>query len=103
MGVVDQETEKGLLQPPIEDGKTTKEEILLRFGLPSTQFQGERILSYRLRRVSSPRITGVVARESDRSDPRFATWYYSRFNLILVFDERGLLKRHSLLRMRWLF
>ena len=33
----------------LEDGKTTKEDILLKFGIPSSQFEGERILTYRLR------------------------------------------------------
>ena len=28
----------------LEDGKTTKQDILLRFGIPSAQFEGERIL-----------------------------------------------------------
>jgi hypothetical protein len=32
----------------LEDGKTTKQDILLKFGIPSSQFEGERIFTYRI-------------------------------------------------------
>lgn len=104
----------------LEDGKTTKEEVLLRLGIPSAQFEGERILTYRLRfeyysEGDETKDTGgvvrkvrkemvVIAREIDPNDPRLSQWGGERptidyLNLILVFDEHHVLQRHSLLRV----
>ena len=58
----------------LEDGKTTKEAILLKFGIPSSQFEGERILTYRLRFNQKENRFEVVSREADRRDPRFTEW-----------------------------
>jgi hypothetical protein len=32
----------------LEDGRTTRDEVVSRLGAPSAQFEGERILTYRL-------------------------------------------------------
>ena len=45
---IEQVTDSKLLSA-IQDGVTTREEVLLRLGSPSTQFEGERILTYELR------------------------------------------------------
>jgi outer membrane protein assembly factor BamE (lipoprotein component of BamABCDE complex) len=83
----------------LEDGKTTKEDILLKFGIPSSQFEGEKILTYRLRFNQKENRFEVVSREVDRRDPRFAEWMQSEYNLVLVFDERHILQKHSMLRI----
>jgi hypothetical protein len=72
----------------LEDGKTTKEAILLKFGIPSSQFEGERILTYRLRFNQKENRFEVVSREVDRRDPRFAEWMQTEYNLVLVFDDQ---------------
>jgi outer membrane protein assembly factor BamE (lipoprotein component of BamABCDE complex) len=84
---------------PLEDGKTTKQEILLKFGIPSAQFEGERIFTYRLRYNKEQNRFEVVSRETDRRDPRFADWGWTKYNLVLVFDEKHILQKHSMLRI----
>lgn len=84
---------------PLEDGKTTKQEILLKFGIPSAQFEGERIFSYRLRFNQNENRFEVISREVDRRDPRFAEWMQTEYNQVLVFDEKHLLQKHSMLRI----
>ena len=83
----------------LEDGKTTKEDILLKFGIPSSQFEGERILTYRLRFNQKENRFEVVSREVDRRDLRFTDWIQTEYNLVLVFDERHILQKHSMLRI----
>ena len=83
----------------LEDGKTTKQDILLKFGIPSCQFEGERILTYRLRFNQKENRFDVISREVDRLDPRFAEWMQTEYNLVLVFDEKHVLQKHSMLRI----
>lgn len=83
----------------LEDGKTTKQDILLRFGIPSAQFEGERILTYRLRFNQKENRFEVISREVDRRDPRFAEWMQTEYNLVLVFDDKHILQKHSMLRV----
>ena len=83
----------------LEDGKTTKQDILLRFGIPSAQFEGERIFTYRLRYYQEKNQFEVIAREVDQRDPRFAEWMQTEYNLVLVFDDRHILQKHSMLRI----
>ena len=83
----------------LEDGKTTKQDILLKFGIPSSQFEGERIFTYRLRFNQNENRFEVISREVDRRDPRFAEWVQTEYNLVLVFDEKHILQKHSMLRI----
>ena len=83
----------------LEDGKTTKQDILLKFGIPSSQFEGERILTYRLRFNQKQNRFEVISREVDRLDPRFAEWMKTEYNLVLVFDDKHILQKHSMLRV----
>jgi len=97
-GPVDPEMERRLSLIPLEDGKTTREDIVLAYGIPSVQLEGDRILAYRLQESGEGVI--VVPREFDIREPQFARWKEAGLNLILVFDERSILKRHRLLRIR---
>lgn len=83
----------------LKDGKTTKEEVLLRLGLPAAQFEGERILTYRLMLTDAEGVV-VVARELDLGDPRVSHWVRGQYSLVLVFDAKHLLQHHALLRVR---
>lgn len=69
-------------------GRTTREEVLVRFGTPSARFEGDRILTYdfvlvlgRWVKVGGP--TGTVGQDAC---------------LVLVFDAGGVLTRQSLVR-----
>lgn len=83
----------------LQDDKTTKEEVLLKLGLPTAQFEGERILTWRLMLHAGEGLV-PVAREVDPLDPRMAQWREAEYNLILVFDERNVMQRHSLVKIK---
>ncbi len=83
----------------LKDGSTTKEEVLLRLGLPAARFEGERILTYRLMLTDEEGLV-VVAREFNMRDPRLSYWPRGEYSLVLVFDGKYILQRHALLRVR---
>jgi hypothetical protein len=74
----------------IEDGRTTREEVLLALGDPSAAYEGERILTYRLGRDDG----GYFPLEKAQG---FLSVNYS---LVLVFDESNLVRRHSLVAIK---
>ncbi len=88
--------ESGLLSS-IQDGQTTRQEVLLRYGTPSASFEGGRILTFDFlvddpsgewRRVESSPLSG---------------WQYIRgrtSSLVLVFGPDDRLVRHSLVTGR---
>jgi hypothetical protein len=75
----------------LEDGKMTKTETLLKLGQPSGTFEKEMILTYRL---------GRQTKDSYYLIDYPASWRSVHFSLVLVFDERGLLQKHSLVPIR---
>lgn len=81
--------------------QTTQEEVLLNLGIPSAQFQGERILTYRLILQLNGDLK-VVPRETVFSDASLpvSIWRMPQYNLVLVFDERQILKTFNLIDMR---
>ncbi len=83
----------------MEDGQTKKADVLLRLGIPSAQFEGEKILTYRLVLDDDEGFL-VVSREVDFMDPRLSGWWRAEYNLVLLFDERHILQKHSLLKIR---
>lgn len=86
--------------PFIEDGKTTKEEVVLKLGIPSGQFEGERILVYKMSFVEKEGFKVVSRYINIYSNPRFHGRDISEYNLVLVFDKRNVLQRHSLLSIK---
>ncbi len=97
-GPVTAKEEAALLKAPIRDGETTREEVLLAFGLPSASFEGDRILAYRL--ASTQTGVMVLTREVDPFDVRVSAWHIAHYNLIVVFDAQGVVERHVVLRIR---
>ena len=77
----------------LEDQRTTKEEAILQLGQPSGQYEGDRILTWRLA-DDRERILRVVEREGAGG------WEIARYSLVLVFDEHHVLTLHNLLRVR---
>ena len=86
--------------PFIEDGKTTKEEVLLKLGIPSAQFEGERILVYKMSFDEKEGFKVVSRYINIYSNPRFHGRDISEYHLVLVFDKRNVLQRHSLLLVK---
>ena len=74
-------------------GKTRRVDVLFRLGVPTSQFEGERILTYRMNFVKG---RGLVPA------PRFRTpgkvTLPGNYHLILVFDEKALLTKYKLLK-----
>ncbi len=83
----------------VKDNVSTKQDILLKLGPPSAQFEGEKILIYRLMLDEKEGLV-PVNRSFDPQDPRISEWSRGQFNLVLVFDEKNILVRHSLLKIR---
>jgi hypothetical protein len=73
------------------DGTTARTEVLSRLGEPSTVFEQDRILTYR---IAGDPDRGFWIRE--RTGQPNTGWIGVNRNLVLVFDEQGLLQRHSL-------
>lgn len=92
--------------PFLQEGSTTKEDVLLELGIPSAQFQGDRILAYRLtdvecqvysfRHCEKEGLVTIDMLGPEESSGWRAAWY----NLILVFDENDVLKKLSLIGVR---
>jgi hypothetical protein len=78
----------------IQDRVTTREEVVLRLGIPSAQFEGEKILTYQLHvdqdgkwHLVAPQISGTTG---------FREWRQGTCSLVLVFGGDGVLRKHSL-------
>jgi hypothetical protein len=78
----------------IQDGVTTREEVFLKLGMPSAQFEGEKILTYQLRvdkdgtwHLTAPQVTATTG---------FRQWLPGTCSLVLVFGSNGVLRKHSL-------
>ncbi len=98
------------LEPPLEMGRTTREDALLRFGMPVERFEGDRILCWRIgwRTNSGQPVSAFVspwygasssaAFTNAKVDPRVRIEPDALVSLILVFDEGGVLKKARALR-----
>ncbi len=80
----------GFLKP----GETPREEVLLRLGVPTSKFEGERILTYRMNFEEG---RGLVPAGSPLRGPHVIT-LPGAYHLILVFDEKALLTKYKLLK-----
>lgn len=70
-------------------GTTRRTDVQLRLGEPNASFEGERILAYRLGRDDG----GYMLVKGG------AGWSRVRFNLMLAFDELGVLQRYTLVEI----
>jgi hypothetical protein len=84
----------------VRDGQTTREEVLLKMGTPTGQFEGDRILTYRL--APSGNLSGydVYARELMQPPGRAQNYAPVDFSLVLVFGPDGVLRRHSVVPLK---
>jgi hypothetical protein len=82
----------------IQDGVTTREEVALKLGTPSAQFEGEKILMYQLRLKRSGKWHLVSPQTIKYSD--FREWKEGTYSLVLVFGSDGVLQKHSLVEAR---
>jgi hypothetical protein len=85
----------------LEDGKATKEMVLAALGPPFTVLEGERIFSYWLGETKEGYI--VLDRAAIAAPPEVPIWLREiegKFSLVLVFDENGVLRKHSLVPVK---
>ena len=92
-------------RPPVEqdrqqlsdlvEQRTSKADVLLKFGAPAAAFEGERILTYRMAR-GCHNVLDVVSPIVRTEDPRFAYMLHAEYSLVLVFDRSDTLERWSL-------
>lgn len=81
----------------LEDGKTTKDMMILKLGPPSGTFEGEKILSYRLGKTRDGYF--VIDRVVYPNVYYGSVWLSGlegKFDLMLVFDMNEVLQKHSL-------
>ena len=81
----------------LADGKTTREEIVLKLGQPSGKFERENIVTYRL--GFEPKIHGYYLVEREAQPDGWPTWLRAKYSLVLVFDDAGVLRKHSLVEV----
>ncbi len=81
----------------LTDGKTTKEQAILRLGQPSGRFEAGKILTYRLGYESTNH--DYIVRERQPGAYGWPTWYVTQFSMVLVFDDNGVLQKHSLVKV----
>lgn len=74
----------------LRDGTTTRAEVHLRLGEPSSQYEQDRVLAYRLAKDAGG--FAVV-----RPQPG---WAGVSHNLMLAFDADGVLRRHALVEVK---
>lgn len=75
----------------IETGRTTRADVLLSLGMPRSTFEQDSIFVYGVQCQSTTRCNAV---------PYRADWRTVAYQLILEFNEAGVLERHRLLRER---
>jgi hypothetical protein len=79
------------------DGRTTREEAIITLGQPSGTFGAEEILTYRL--GFEPQNSGYYVVEREATTNGWPTWMAAKFSLVLVFDDAGILRKHSLVKV----
>jgi len=81
----------------LADGKTTRTEAIITLGQPSGRFESEKILTYRL--GFEPRNSGYYVVERENTTNGWPTWTEAKFSLVLVFDDAGILQKHSMVKV----
>ena len=93
-GVVGADSETKLLPFEVLDGETKREDLLLRLGAPTSEFEENRLVVYRLLVGRAQKLQPFVCRTDEpvSSDRRL-------FDLVVVY-EKGVVARHALVRIR---
>lgn len=78
----------------IQDGVTTREEVVVKLGIPSAQFEGEKILIYQLWADQTGK--WHLASSQISSSYNFMLSQTGKSSLVLVFGDDGILRRHNM-------
>jgi hypothetical protein len=76
------------------DGKVTRTEVLQRLGPPDLHIERDKIYAYRIAYAKTP--GGLFDYIVMGRFPSPDDWRWVTFSLVVVFDDAGLLVRHSL-------
>lgn len=76
----------------LQDGKTTREEIFLKLGQPSAQFEGDRILTYKLNYNPDK---GLSIHSWNWSPLGRGGPVSCAYSLVLIFTPSGILEKHN--------
>jgi len=74
----------------LKDDSTTREDVYLHLAEPSSTFEGGRILTYLL---DEDKAGYILMRRKEKA-------WNGKFSLVLAFDEHGVLRHHSIVRIR---
>ena len=92
---VEKIAEKAFLEV-LEDGKASKQMVILKLGQPSGTFEGEKIVTYRIGKDEQ----GYFVVDRQGSALVLTDWTGTRFSLVLIFDQHNVLQKHSLVPVR---
>ena len=81
----------------LTDGRTRKAEVLTTLGQPSGRFESQKILTYRLE--YEPKDKGYYVVEREPTPSGWPMWTRTQYSLVLVFDDAGVLQKHSLVKV----
>ncbi|MGB2818642.1 MAG: hypothetical protein WBC37_15620 [Burkholderiaceae bacterium] len=73
----------------LKEGQTRRDEAILALGQPSATFEKESIITYRVGHDAKQGYFIVSPRE-------LQPWANARYSLVLVFDDKGVLRAHTL-------
>lgn len=74
----------------LQNGQTTRQDVYHHLGNPTRHYQGSRILTYRIGEDEGGFFTVFYTQD----------WEGIPFSLVLAFDDRGLLRKYSMVRVR---
>jgi hypothetical protein len=76
----------------LSDGSTTRDQVIERLGQPYRRLQDDRLYTYRLSHDDAGSFVSYGMGE--------ASWTGLDASLVLAFDEKGALRRHSIVNAR---
>lgn len=84
----------------LEDGKTSKQMVILKLGQPSGTFDGEKIVTYRIGSEEEEKGYFLRNRQAGWAGRCSATGTVTTLSLVLIFDEHNVLQKHSMVPVR---
>jgi hypothetical protein len=82
----------------LQEGQTTREDAILRLGVPSADFETGRILTYRIAQLADGSIAVRPRQMQAEAVPQNAL--LANYSLVLVFDDKGVLRKQSLVPVK---
>lgn len=81
----------------LQSGRTTRTDVILRYGEPSLRLENDRLLTFRLVRTPDGRIASSMLRSDVGSG---GVWGYTEYSLVTTYDDRGTLQEYNLVAVK---